>query len=187
MAKNDYSTLLIVLIIIWIVVSIVGIGLVLHKQKIITGHATAQVMVNVIPPPAPPVPPVPPPEVVAPRLTICAEEWNCTDWGSCLPNGTQFRHCWDLNKCEGLYNQRIVTQIERAIKPDEVRACEYISPPSIEKPSPLFIIITPTVIINYIILFTLLIILFIILFYIRYMVNKKPKKSEKKKQKIKKS
>ncbi|MBR9692145.1 hypothetical protein GOV06_05165, partial [Candidatus Woesearchaeota archaeon] len=57
--------------------------------------------------------------------TICGEEWNCTEWSPCLPNGTQWRTCWDLNRCDDLYNQRIITNVQEFIKPEENRSCEY--------------------------------------------------------------
>ena len=46
---------------------------------------------------------------------ICNETWNCTEWGPCMPNGTQTRICTDLNNC-GLELK----------KPDLVQECEYI-------------------------------------------------------------
>jgi cysteine-rich repeat protein len=79
----------------------------------------------------PPTPPPPPPLApgvgvgIGPRLSVCAEEWNCSAWGHCLPNGSQYRECLDMNLCEELYSQRIFIHINRSIKPMEVRSCIY--------------------------------------------------------------
>ncbi|MBW2965753.1 hypothetical protein KY342_01465 [Candidatus Woesearchaeota archaeon] len=59
------------------------------------------------------------------RLTVCAQEWNCSDWEPCLPNGIQHRECWDLNRCEDLYSERVNIYIERSVKPIYVRNCIY--------------------------------------------------------------
>ena len=61
----------------------------------------------------------------AARRSICGEEWNCTEWGPCLPDNKQYRTCWDLNRCEEQYAQRIITYVEKSQKPEEVRDCEY--------------------------------------------------------------
>jgi cysteine-rich repeat protein len=82
-------------------------------------------------PPTPPTPPAAPTPGagagIGPRLSVCAEEWNCSTWEPCLPNGTQYRECIDMNLCEELYNQRIVLHINRSFKPDTVRDCTYIT------------------------------------------------------------
>lgn len=31
--------------------------------------------------------------------TLCKEDWNCTGWGECFSNETQYRTCEDLNSC----------------------------------------------------------------------------------------
>ncbi|RME53547.1 hypothetical protein D6783_01625 [Candidatus Woesearchaeota archaeon] len=31
---------------------------------------------------------------------LCNPEWNCLDWLPCLPNGTRWRRCIDMNECE---------------------------------------------------------------------------------------
>jgi len=59
------------------------------------------------------------------RLTVCPQEWNCSDWENCLPNGIQYRECWDLNKCEDLYSERVNINIERSVKPIQIRNCIY--------------------------------------------------------------
>ncbi|MBW2995676.1 hypothetical protein KY332_00075, partial [Candidatus Woesearchaeota archaeon] len=76
-------------------------------------------------PPAPP--PTPPTRrgVGGGRVSICGEQWNCTDWGICQPDGTETRYCWDLNKCDDLYNQRIVTYVKASVKPNTTRYCEF--------------------------------------------------------------
>jgi parallel beta-helix repeat protein len=75
---------------------------------------------------------IPPPPPVTPsargggaRASICAEEWNCTPWGECMPDGKQYRSCEDLNRCEEKYTQRLVNRYEPTQKPDEIRDCEY--------------------------------------------------------------
>ena len=47
----------------------------------------------------------------------CVENWSCTEWSICYPNGTQYRTCIDLNNCGTTKN-----------KPEEVRNCTYIAP-----------------------------------------------------------
>ena len=44
----------------------------------------------------------------------CIENWTCTEWSECYPNGTQYRKCIDLNNCGTTKN-----------KPIEVRSCTY--------------------------------------------------------------
>ena len=61
----------------------------------------------------------------APRASICREQWQCSEWSECYPDGTQFRKCEDLNKCTEQYNQRIVSHIKAAEKPKEVQSCVY--------------------------------------------------------------
>jgi len=55
----------------------------------------------------------------------CIEEWRCTDWGPCLLNGVQYRECFDLNRCDELYNKKLILHIERSIKPFNIQACVY--------------------------------------------------------------
>ncbi|MBD3249873.1 S8 family serine peptidase, partial [Candidatus Woesearchaeota archaeon] len=62
----------------------------------------------------------------ASRRSICVEQWQCRPWGICYPNGTQYRECWDMNRCDDLYNQRIVTRINKTQKPATYRACSYV-------------------------------------------------------------
>ncbi len=45
----------------------------------------------------------------------CNESWNCSEWGPCLPNGTQSRTCVDLNDCGTTKDM-----------PPLVQECEYI-------------------------------------------------------------
>lgn len=47
--------------------------------------------------------------------TVCNESWECSEWGLCLPNGTQVRTCTDLNKCATTKNI-----------PKLVQDCEYV-------------------------------------------------------------
>ena len=51
----------------------------------------------------------------------CVENWTCTDWGPCMPEGKRYRTCTDLNACNTTFN-----------KPPEVENCTYI--PAAEKP-----------------------------------------------------
>ncbi|MFH1505735.1 MAG: hypothetical protein ABIE94_01965 [archaeon] len=48
--------------------------------------------------------------------TPCRPLWICNEWGSCLPNNTQYRECYDSNEC---LNERD--------KPEEVRDCDYLA------------------------------------------------------------
>jgi len=50
-------------------------------------------------------------------IVFCNEDWNCTEWSECLPEGIQKRVCMDLNKCGTDKN-----------KPEETRACNYTPP-----------------------------------------------------------
>ncbi|MBW2981779.1 hypothetical protein KY343_02760 [Candidatus Woesearchaeota archaeon] len=59
------------------------------------------------------------------RLSVCAEYWECAEWGPCLSDGKQYRTCYDLNNCDELYNKKIIIYINKSVKPDEVRDCEY--------------------------------------------------------------
>jgi len=52
-----------------------------------------------------------------PAMTICQEEWSCTDWSNCT-DGQETRLCFDSNECN--------TFIE---KPLEVKACGQPLPP----------------------------------------------------------
>jgi len=45
---------------------------------------------------------------------VCAPDWQCTDWSSCLPNNTQMRTCSDLNSCGNDTG-----------KPGETQSCAY--------------------------------------------------------------
>jgi hypothetical protein len=65
------------------------------------------------------------PAIGARRLTVCAEDWNCSEWRPCLPDGIQYRECYDLNNCDELYNKRVVLHINRSEKPEEARSCTY--------------------------------------------------------------
>ena len=78
---------------------------------------------------APPAPPAPEaaPSAGRARSSICIANWNCSDWGPCLPNGTQYRECLDLNRCDESYTQQIALGIERAVKPEEAQTCTYVS------------------------------------------------------------
>ncbi len=70
-----------------------------------------------------------PPSAVAPRGgglgSICSEQWNCSEWSACTTENKQYRECWDLNRCEEKYTQRIVNYVKKAEKPAEVRDCVY--------------------------------------------------------------
>ncbi|MBW2965754.1 hypothetical protein KY342_01470 [Candidatus Woesearchaeota archaeon] len=57
--------------------------------------------------------------------TVCVEEWECTDWGICLLNGVQYRECFDLNRCDDLYDKKMILHIERSSKPFHIRSCFY--------------------------------------------------------------
>ena len=61
-------------------------------------------------------------------LTACYENWNCTEWGSCQPNGTQTRECHDINSCDVKYNERIIDRVYFTKRPELVQTCTYISP-----------------------------------------------------------
>jgi hypothetical protein len=45
---------------------------------------------------------------------VCEENWTCSSWSECYPNGTQYRACRDLNNCNTTKN-----------KPAEEQACTY--------------------------------------------------------------
>jgi len=105
-----------------------------------------------------------PSEIISPRSTICVEEWECTGWGDCLPSGKQYRSCWDLNKCDDAYTERI----KRSLKPKEVRSCEYVAvsvEPVIEKPQSVRILFNY---VPFIISTIFLIILFIFVVVLQY-------------------
>ena len=53
-----------------------------------------------------------------PTHTSCEENWTCSEWSPCYPNGTQYRSCVDLNECGTTKN-----------KPAETRTCTYSPPP----------------------------------------------------------
>jgi hypothetical protein len=46
---------------------------------------------------------------------VCNETWLCSEWGACLPNGTQYRECDDKKAC-GTAN----------LRPEISRSCEYL-------------------------------------------------------------
>lgn len=46
---------------------------------------------------------------------LCNESWNCSDWEPCLPNGTQTRQCYDMNRCNTTEYMPLMLQ-----------ECEYI-------------------------------------------------------------
>jgi hypothetical protein len=50
-----------------------------------------------------------------PPPKICIEDWECSEWGPCTPQGYQYRQCVDMNKC---YTNKTM--------PDIVQECEYI-------------------------------------------------------------
>jgi len=58
-------------------------------------------------------------------LTACYENWNCTDWGPCMPDGMQYRECFDTNSCDEKYNQRIISRIYTAKRPKLEQNCTY--------------------------------------------------------------
>jgi len=45
--------------------------------------------------------------------------------GECQPDNRQRRDCQDLNRCEDLYAERIVTYVELSNKPETVRDCAF--------------------------------------------------------------
>jgi len=57
--------------------------------------------------------------------SICGENWTCSDWSECYPNGTQWRTCHDESRCEERYNKKIITYVEKSIKPYEVKDCLF--------------------------------------------------------------
>jgi len=57
--------------------------------------------------------------------SICVEKWECTEWEPCLPNGLQYRECYDLNRCEDLYTERLVVNVREAVEPIYIRNCIY--------------------------------------------------------------
>jgi hypothetical protein len=127
----------------------------------------------------PAVPVVPRPVGGIPSSTVCVEKWNCTDWGPCMPNGIQYRDCWDLNKCSELYNEII-----EAEKPETERECEYIAA-VVEMPEPIrptlleAIAELPAMVINLIILIAMLAVLLIIII-ILYLLSKKKLRRKRK-------
>ncbi|MBW2991291.1 hypothetical protein KY348_06335 [Candidatus Woesearchaeota archaeon] len=44
----------------------------------------------------------------------CMPDWNCSDWGPCMPGGFMTRNCTDIANCG-----------DNRSKPDEIRICEY--------------------------------------------------------------
>ena len=58
---------------------------------------------------------IPPTGAMEQIPTECIENWECTEWGPCLPTGLQYRNCTDLNHCGTTKN-----------KPPEVRECVYV-------------------------------------------------------------
>ncbi|MBW2977668.1 hypothetical protein KY331_02380 [Candidatus Woesearchaeota archaeon] len=58
-------------------------------------------------------------------LTACYENWNCSEWGPCFPNGTQYSDCWDINSCDEKYDERIIDKVYFNKKPISVRSCTY--------------------------------------------------------------
>jgi hypothetical protein len=49
-------------------------------------------------------------------LPTCTENWTCTDWSACSPEGKQTRTCTDLNRCGTTRN-----------KPAEIQNCTYFA------------------------------------------------------------
>jgi hypothetical protein len=45
----------------------------------------------------------------------CIEEWYCTPWGICNPNGTRQRRCYDLNNCRTTFKE-----------PAQSESCVYV-------------------------------------------------------------
>ncbi|MBW2981782.1 hypothetical protein KY343_02775 [Candidatus Woesearchaeota archaeon] len=56
---------------------------------------------------------------------VCVEDWECTEWDTCLLNGVQYRECFDLNRCDELYDKKIILHIDRGIKPFHIQSCIY--------------------------------------------------------------
>ncbi len=48
------------------------------------------------------------------EATTCTPQWNCTDWGDCLPGGYQYRNCTVVNGCENA-----------TVKPPMAQTCDY--------------------------------------------------------------
>lgn len=59
-------------------------------------------------------------------VTHCYEDWQCTNWDSCI-NGIQRRICQEINSCEWKFSQSGKTEktfiIHRMEKPIEIRDC----------------------------------------------------------------
>jgi hypothetical protein len=55
-------------------------------------------------------------------LPTCTENWTCTEWSECSPEGIQTRICTDRNNCGTTRN-----------KPVETQTCTYIPPKPTEK------------------------------------------------------
>ncbi len=51
------------------------------------------------------------------KVPICKPNWQCSDWSSCTPSGTQTRACTDFNNCKVTTN-----------KPVESQRCNYVAP-----------------------------------------------------------
>jgi hypothetical protein len=54
----------------------------------------------------------------------CVYEWNCTEWGECLPDGTQTRTCENIGNCPDSYRT-----------PEATQPCNYTAPP-VTPPTP---------------------------------------------------
>jgi len=67
-------------------------------------------------------PPVPPP---LPAPPACRENWSCTDWRPCTPEGQQTRVCIDVNYCAQKLANGTVAQIIRSALPEQSRPCRY--------------------------------------------------------------
>ncbi|MBW3015350.1 tandem-95 repeat protein [Candidatus Woesearchaeota archaeon] len=51
------------------------------------------------------------------RVYGCVENWQCTDWGECQPDGYEYRTCTDMSICD--------QDFWEATRPDEKRECVY--------------------------------------------------------------
>ncbi|MBN2230332.1 MAG: putative metal-binding motif-containing protein, partial [Candidatus Thorarchaeota archaeon] len=58
-------------------------------------------------------------------LTACYENWNCTEWGTCLSNGTQYRECFDTNSCDEKYDEKIINRVYTTKRPPLYQNCTY--------------------------------------------------------------
>lgn len=53
----------------------------------------------------------------------CPNNWTCTEWSACQPNGTQTRVCTDSMKCLVSLNKPAESQVCTYVQPAEVTAC----------------------------------------------------------------